>query len=219
MKEIADYFNEEAKTHDYLFVQQMGMKEFYDEIESQLVKISPKYEILVLGAGTGLEIERITWNSNVTAIDISSEMLRELNKKKLHPEVSLNTICSSFLEMNFGLGVYDIVLTCYTMHHFNEKQKINLYRCIWKSLKSGGVFINGDSMVNTNEEEWNGLLEAEKIYNENNKPFGSLHIDVPFCLEHELKVLKNAGFKDIILEREWTKTKLYKAIKEEGPEG
>lgn len=50
-----------------------------------------------------------------------------------------------------------------------------------------------------------------EIYQEKNVPFGSLHIDVHFCYEHELETLKLAEFKEVVLEREWSKTKLYRA--------
>jgi len=213
MKVMAEYFNEEAKKHDDLFVRQMGMTEFYDEIERQLDKSLIKNNILVLGCGTGLEIERIRCKANVTAIDIASEMIIELEKKVLYPEVTLKTICGSFLDLYFGLEAYDLVLTCYAMHHFNEKQKIELYRNIRNSLTEGGVFLNGDSMEKSHYDELRRLQEAEQVYAEKNMSFGSLHIDSPFCWEHELEVLKKAGFTEIGLERVWTRTKLYRAKK------
>jgi tRNA (cmo5U34)-methyltransferase len=42
MKKIEDYFNEEAAKHDDLFVQKMGMTEFYDEIEHQIERCYKK---------------------------------------------------------------------------------------------------------------------------------------------------------------------------------
>lgn len=44
-------------------------------------------------------------------------------------------------------------------------------------------------------------------------PFASLHIDVQFCWEHEKEVLKNVGFSQIELVKEWTKTKIYECKK------
>jgi len=54
---------------------------------------------------------------------------------------------------------------------------------------------------------------AENIYREQNKQFGSLHIDIPLYYEHELHILNKTGFKSVILEHEWTHTKLYRACK------
>jgi 2-polyprenyl-3-methyl-5-hydroxy-6-metoxy-1,4-benzoquinol methylase len=210
---IEDYFNEEAEKHDDLFVQKMGMTEFYDEIEHQIDKCPHKNNILVLGCGTGLEIERIRFCSNVTAVDIAEKMLIELKKKILYKGVNLHTVCGSILDFDFGIQQYDIVLSCYVMHHFNEEQKIIIYGKILNCLTSQGIFINGDSMEKDYETEQERLIQAEKVYKENNLPFASLHIDAPFCLEHELEVLTRVGFSDIVLEREWTRTKLYRASK------
>lgn len=213
MTDIAEHFDREAANHDNNFIDNMQMKPFYDEIESQLDKCVNNQNILVLGCGTGLEIERIKSKSKVTAVDISENMLNELLKKKFHDEIELTTICSSFLDIDFGNSAYDIVLSCYAMHHFNHEQKLVLYKKIHECLKSGGVFINGDTMAKTKDDELRKYQLAESVYREQNKPFGSLHIDIPFCYEHETDVLREVGFNNIMLEREWDITKLYKAIR------
>lgn len=213
MERIEEHFNKEAEKHDSFFIDELGLKEFYDEIEMQLNKCINKENILVLGCGSGLEIERIKFHSKVTAIDISENMIQKLKKKKLHKDIILDTVCGSFLDIDFGRNNYDIVLSCYAMHHFNENQKLKLYQKIRDALKVKGVFINGDSMAKSLEEEVERYERAKVIYDEQNLPFGSLHLDVHFCLEHELETLKNAGFEDIVIEREWNKTKLYRASK------
>lgn len=211
MESISEHFNKTAQNHDNNFINDMEMKPFYDEIESQLCKCTNKDNILVLGCGTGLEIERIKSKAKVVAVDISENMLEELRKKDLYKEIELSTICGSFLDMDFGESNYDIVLSCYAMHHFTADQKLSLYRKIFNCLNSGGVFINGDTMAKTREEELNRFKFAESIYAEQNKPFGSLHIDIPLCYEHEMEILYDVGFNNISLEREWTFTKLYRA--------
>lgn len=210
---MVDYFNEEATKHDELFVQRMGMSEFYDEIERQINKCPKKANILVLGCGTGLEIERIKFPANVTALDIAVNMLEVLKKKILYKDVNLTTVCGSILEEDFGEQAYDIVLSCYVMHHFNETQKTTVYSKIQKCLTDLGTFINGDTMVNNYEEEHKHYKQVEKIYADYNLPFGSLHIDAPLCLEHEFAILTKAGFSNIVLEREWLQTKVYRARK------
>ena len=213
VKNITEHFNEEAQKHDNNFINNMGLGEFYDEIERQINKCSVKDNILVLGCGTGLEIERIKFKANVVAVDISGNMIEELKKKEIYHGISLKTVCASFLDMDFGNEFYDIVLSCYAMHHFTEAQKILLYKKIYNCLSKDGEFINGDVMENTREAENFRFKEAENIYKDKNLSFGSLHIDIPFCFEHELQVLKTAGFENITIEREWDKTKLYRASK------
>lgn len=99
-----------------------------------------------------MEDERIKFPCDVIGVDISDKMLEVLRKKKLHKDVNLSTRCGSFLELNFEENNYDIVLSCYAMHHFNLEQKQNIYSKIYATQKNGGVFINGD-IIATNQKE------------------------------------------------------------------
>jgi tRNA (cmo5U34)-methyltransferase len=57
MKNMEEHFNEESNDYDRHFLEDLGMKEFYDEIQKQLKNCISKENILVLGCGTGLEVE------------------------------------------------------------------------------------------------------------------------------------------------------------------
>ena len=213
MKGMKEYFDAEAELHDELFIQRMRLEEFYDEVENVLKMCSSKSSILVLGCGSGLEIERIKFPCDVVAVDISEKMLKVLREKKLYEKINLTTICASFLELDFENNKYDTVLSCYAMHHFSREQKLNIYRKVYSCLKEGGVFINGDSMATSEEEEKRYMKEAEQIYKSEIIPFASLHIDVPLCWVHEKEVVSDAGFQDVKLIKEWTNTKLYLCTK------
>lgn len=212
-KAIADYFDEEAAVHDEQFICQMEMKPFYDAVEQVLNQCLPCSSVLVLGCGSGLEVERIRFACDVTGVDLSSGMLNMLRQKQLPGGVHLTTVCASFLEYDFGSERYDIVLTCYAMHHFNEKQKLDLYRRIHACLRAGGSFINGDLIAPDSEAEEKAMLEALNVYQQSDQPFASLHVDVPFCWEHEKKMLMQAGFSDFQVQQEWTSSTLYRCIK------
>lgn len=213
MKKMKEFFDDEAVEHDDLFVTKMGMTEFYDEVEKTLNSCEYKSSILVLGCGSGLEIERLKFPCNVVGVDLSDKMLGVLEKKKLYNGVNLSTVCGSFLDLDFEKEKYDIVLTCYAMHHFNSEQKQSIYSKVYKCLKKDGVFVNGDTIAVNYEEEDKYMAEAEQTYRKENMPFASLHVDVPFCFEHEKEVLRKAGFNEVELVREWTNTKLYKCRK------
>ena len=213
MKKMKDFFDEEAVEHDDLFVKEMGMTEFYDEVEKTLNNCEHKQSVLVLGCGSGLEIERLKFPCDVVGVDLSDKMLEVLEKKKLYDGVNLKTVCGSFLDLDFEEGKYDVVLSCYAMHHFNSVQKQSVYNKVYKCLKKDGVFVNGDTIAVNREEEDKKMAEAELMYKNENMPFASLHVDVPFCFEHEKEVLNKAGFNEVELVREWTNTKLYKCVK------
>jgi tRNA (cmo5U34)-methyltransferase len=207
------HFNKCASDYDRHFYEDLGMCEFYDEIEKQINTCGNPKNILVLGCGTGLEIERIKYPATVTAIDISSGMLAELKKKKLYPEVILNTVCSSYFDVTFAEKDFDLVLSTYSFHHFTVQQKAQLYSKIYNCLKLNGCFINGDTVCKDKDTEIKLIYQAEEFYQRKDLPFGSMHIDVPLALDTELALLSDAGFRSISVERRWNKTALLKAIK------
>ena len=213
MRTIAEYFDEEAGKHDVHFCVQMGMKEFYDEVETVLNHCPQRDKVLVLGCGTGLEIERIKFEAEVTAVDLSAEMLKRLTQKKLHSGVRLNTVHASLLDYDFGENCYDIVLSCYVLHHFNLEQRRNVLKKVFRCLKEQGRFINGDIMAKSKEEEQERMRAAEMEYLEKGMPFASLHIDVPITYETECELLQNAGGDAVMLVRESERAKLYQCIK------
>lgn len=207
------HFNKCASDYDRHFYEDLGMCEFYDEIENQVNICGKPKNILVLGCGTGLEIERIKHSAIVTAIDISSGMLEELKKKELYPQVTLNTICSSYFDITFAENNFDLVLSTYSFHHFTIKQKVQLYSKIYNCLKANGYFINGDSVCKDKYSEINLINKAEEFYQKQNLTFGSMHIDIPLALDTELDLLSNAGFNSLSVEKIWNTTALIKAIK------
>jgi len=88
------------------------------------------------------------------------------------------------------------------------KDKLILYKKIYDSLKNGGVFLNSDKIVNTNQEE----IDAINYYNEfiDIKP----HVDTPLSIEHEIEILEKANFKDItVQEVDKDNYRLFKAYK------
>lgn len=212
---MESYFDNCASDYDRHFYKDLGMCEFYDEIEKQINICGKPKNILVLGCGTGLEIERIKHPAIVTAIDISSGMLGELKKKELHPEVTLNTICNSFFNFTFAENNFDLVLSTYSLHHFTLHQKAQLYSKIYSCLKENACFINGDTVCKDKDIEISFLNKAEEIYRGEQLPFGSMHIDIPLALDSELAMLSDLGFNSVTVERRWNTTALIKAVKKQ----
>lgn len=208
-----DYFNECASDYDRKFYKELGMCEFYDEIEKQINICGKPKNILVLGCGTGLEIERIKHPARVTAIDISSGMLAELKKKELHPQVTLSAICGSYFDTAFAENNFELVLSTYSFHHFNRQQKVQLYSKIYNCLKANAYFINGDNVCKDKDTEISLFNKAEEFYQKRQLSFGSKHIDAPLALESELALLTDIGFSSVSVERRWNSTALIKAVK------
>lgn len=180
------FFNEKIDTYDEVHSTYMETKNnLADKLDKDTVKV------LDLGAGTGLELIHlfeIYPNANVTVIDITENMLKELNKRDFSDRVK--TICGDFFEVEFG-NDYDAVISTSALHHFKEEEKIILYNKILNCLKENGLFINCDKIALTQEIQDQQLYELEHNI-ENHK-----HIDTPLTIENEVKILNVLGFSDI----------------------
>ncbi len=152
--------------------------------------------ILDLGCGTGLELDKI-WNLNpdiaVTGVDLCQGMLDKLSEK--HSQRKLTTVCQDYFRYDFGKNIWDAVISFESLHHFLPEPKKELYQRIYQSIKEGGVFLLGDYTACCEEEE--ALLRG--AYLEKRKRFGIaegsfVHFDIPLTIKHESDLLKNAGF-------------------------
>ena len=213
IESIESYFNQCASNYDQYNLNDLGKKEFYDEIERQMLSLKSPKHILVLGCGTGLEIERINQTATVTALDVSSEMLKKLKQKTFRDSIKLRTIHNSFLNVIFTNEKFDLVLSAFSLHYFNQEQKNKLYQNIYRWLKPTGCFINCDSIAKDKTLELIMQKEAESIYQSNKLTYGTLHIDTPMNLESEQDLLKQASFSEISIQRRWTNSVLLKAEK------
>lgn len=109
----------------------------------------------------------------------------------------IKTIAESYQSLEFMPKFFDFVVSVMSLHHFLPSEKTSLYRKLSHSLVPGGVFVEGDYIVTTEEEK---RLLAE--YLQQKKSHSLLndvqyHIDIPFSEETQLKALKNAGFSKV----------------------
>lgn len=182
------FFNEKIDTYDEVH------SSFMETKKSLADSLDPTAErILDLGAGTGLELIHVFHrfpNMNVTAVDITENMLEELKKRDFSTHVT--TICGDFFEVDFG-GDYDAVISTSALHHFTPEEKGKLYQKIYQCLKSNGQFLNCDKISLTQEEQDRQLYELEHNIDQYR------HIDTPLTEAMEMHILQELGFKDIIV--------------------
>jgi ubiquinone/menaquinone biosynthesis C-methylase UbiE len=197
LEKMDGYFDSRAEIYDNDIVGNR-LDGFYEEI-AKLIEIdntSPK--LLDLGCGTGLELKKLFGkypNIRVTGIDLSSEMLKELKGK--YGGKNINLICGSYLDTEFG-NDFDVVLSTYSLHHFNEAEKLLVYKKVFESMKSGGLYIEGDKNAKTEEQQLFHFAELIRLKKEHNLTDGSFyHYDTPMTVENQIKLLESTGFTDI----------------------
>lgn len=214
LEKMNEFFDTRSDTYDRHMLVDMQLAEFYEEISSCFPANANGPTLLDLGCGTGLEIERLFIkfpNLIVTGIDLSQRMLDVLKDK--YPDKEIRLICNSYFDVDFGNNCHDYALSTYSLHHFSEEEKGGLYKKVYASLCDGGIFVEGDITCKTMEQQLFHLAENERLRKENNITEGFYHYDTPLTVETQVKLLKNAGFIDVQLGREWEKTSIIVARK------
>lgn len=205
-EEMAAFFDTRATGYDahirgYVY-DETTFARFYETLASPIPQTSAPIRILDLGCGTGLEIEAIfrrTPNARITGIDLAPEMLALLRQRYAPQMDQITLVTDSYLTIDFGEETYDYVISAMTIHHLLHDAKHRLYKKIRAALKPGGKYIEGDAVTT---DAWEGQFLAE--YREQmalvaSAEPGMYHIDVPFSIKTQERLLQEAGFQDFQL--------------------
>ena len=171
--------------------------------------------VLDLGCGTGLELEayyKVNPEASVTGIDLTEAMLNALRNK--FPEKEMTLICGSYFDAPLGEETYDAAVSVESLHHFTAEKKLSLYKKLRAALKKQGIFVLTDYFAESEEEEVEYFQELKRIKQEQGIADDEFyHYDTPLTAEHEMVVLREAGFSEVRLEKEWGSTCTVVAIK------
>ena len=182
-----------------------GASGFYAYTASLLPKGAGS-RILDLGCGTGLELEElfsINPEAEVTGIDLSGEMLSALKAK--FPDKQLTLVCASYFDAPFGEKLYDAAVSVESLHHFSADMKASLYGKLHAALKEGGAFVLTDYFAESEELEKEYFQNLETLKREQGLPEdGFYHYDTPLLVEHEMGLLRGAGFRDVQIMEKWS---------------
>lgn len=184
-----------------------GAAEFYP-YTAALLPSGPDAKVLDLGCGTGLELEYYfarNGEATVVGIDLSAAMLAALERK--FPDRKLELICGSYFEVPFGANCFDAAVSVESLHHFTAAQKLALYRKLKTALTDTGYFVLTDYFAESEEAERFYFSELERLKSEQGlEPTAFYHYDTPLTAEHEIEVLKKAGFSDVRILCRWKAT-------------
>ena len=214
LEKMSDFFKARLDGYDeHMLTEIEGAAEFYAFTAAQL-PTGKACRVLDLGCGTGLELERyISANpvAQITGIDLSAEMLEKLKAK--FPDSNLNLICGSCFDVSFGENCFDAAVSVESLHHFTADAKLTLYRKLYTSLKRNGYFILTDYFAESEAAEreyFENLRRLKKEQGIDDNEF--YHYDTPLTVEHEINVLKDAGFSKVEILHKWGATYCIKVI-------
>lgn len=184
-----------------------GAEEFYPYTAS-LLPMEHGANVLDLGCGTGLELESyfiLNSEAAIVGIDLSADMLAALKRKFADREIEL--ICASYFDVSFKANRFDAAVSVESLHHFTAAQKLDLYKKLSAALTGDGYFVLTDYFAESENTEHFYFSELERLKSEQRlEPNMFYHYDTPLTVEHEIEVLKKAGFSDVRIMRNWKAT-------------
>lgn len=181
-EEMAAFFDARALTYNDHMQQVLDVPAFYQAVVEAILPTAAPVTILVLGCGTGLELEYIfarAPNALITGIDLSAGMLDQLSERYAAQRYQLTLLQDSYLTRPFPVAAFRYICAVQTLHHLLPEEKSALYACLHASLQPGGIFVEGDYTVSPEEE---GVRRSQYLTLRNELPTGIYHIDIP-CAE------------------------------------
>ena len=194
---MADFFDRRADGYDEHMKENVeAFDAFYGAVADAVPKTDEAIELLDLGVGTGLELPAVLArvpNARLTGIDVSSEMLARLRVRLADRLDRVRLLQASFLETEFGRGIYDVVLSTMALHHWPPETKLPLYRRIRAALRPDGQFINGDYILADGDQDPLPTFPGAS----SGASADLVHVDLPLPIEVEERLLREAGFTSI----------------------
>ena len=130
-------------------------------------------------------------------------MLNALKAK--FPDKDLTLVQASYFDVPLGENVYDAAVSVESLHHFKDEMKESLYRKLHTALKTGGTFVLTDCFAESDELEKEYFETLAKLKKEQGLSEDEFyHFDTPLTVEHEMDVLRRAGFRDVRIDKRWS---------------
>ena len=103
--------------------------------------------------------------------------------------------------------MYDAAVSVESLHHFSSEMKLSLYEKLYTALKDSGVFVLTDYFAESEElekEYFQNLAELKREQGLSDDSF--YHYDTPLLVDHEIDILRRAGFSDVRIMKQWSES-------------
>ena len=205
LEKMDDFFAARVDGYDeHMRTNIEGASGFYAYTASLLPRAAGS-RVLDLGCGTGLELEeyfRLNPDAAVTGIDLSDAMLQALKSKLGNRNIRL--INASYFDEPLGEKTFDAAVSVESLHHFPAEQKERLYTKLHAALAENGCFVLTDYFAESEDLEKEYFRNLAQLKQEQGLPDDVFfHYDTPLTVEHEMDVLRTAGFLDVRIMQQW----------------
>ena len=137
---------------------------------SKYCQLSPKTTVVEVGGGTGITtlamLSEINTAAFIISIDNEPVMQNQAKQNLANWSKQLQFICEDALTAlkNLPNNSTDVVASAYTLHNFEHKYRRQVIDEIFRVLKPGGLFVNGDR-YGLDEIDQHTLLVQNEIAN------------------------------------------------------
>ena len=205
LEKMDDFFAARVDGYDeHMRTNIEGASGFYAYTASLLPRAAGS-RVLDLGCGTGLELEeyfRLNPDAAVTGIDLSDAMLQALESKLGNRNIRL--INASYFDEPLGEKTFDAAVSVESLHHFPAEQKERLYTKLHAALAENGCFVLTDYFAESEDLEKEYFRNLAQLKQDQELPDDVFfHYDTPLTVEHEMDVLRTAGFRDVRIMQQW----------------
>jgi tRNA (cmo5U34)-methyltransferase len=166
--------------------------------------------ILDLGTGDGrllalLRLDR--GDSAGVGLDISEAMLGAA-RERFAEEQGVELVRHDLAEPLPDLGSFDVVVSCFAIHHVHDTRKRTLYAEVFDRLEPGGVFCNLEHVASPTPRLHSAFYRALGIPLEVEDPSNHL-----LDMETQLRWLREIGFTDVDCYWKWLEMALLIGVK------
>ncbi|PAF54225.1 carboxy-S-adenosyl-L-methionine synthase CmoA [Helicobacter sp. 13S00482-2] len=212
---VASVFDDMATRSIPFYTQSLGLG--VDFVKNSLEKIGKNRGVVYdLGCSTGnflLELsDRLKQDNqnSLIGIDNSSAMIDRAQLKAKTYGKQIDFICEDFL--NFDINGACSVVANYTIQFVRPINRDSLIKKVFDAIIEGGIFIMSEKMSSFDKILDKEMIERyyaykkEQGYTQNEittKREALENVLIPYTLEENIEMLKNAGFKSIEVLFKW----------------
>jgi tRNA (cmo5U34)-methyltransferase len=172
------------------------------EAEAALLEHLPAEASRVLDLGTGagrlIAMAKQRWpNVKAVGVDFSPTML-ELSRARFAGDSAVTILTHNLDNPLPDLGVFDVVLSSFAIHHVVHERKRSLYGEVFNILATGGLFCNLEHVSSPTPRLHVEFLQSLDVAPENDDPSNKL-----LDLETQLHWLREIGFTDVDCHWKW----------------
>jgi SAM-dependent methyltransferase len=182
------------------------------EGETALIECLPPVvgRVLDLGSGDGHLLALVLAarpGAEGVALDFSPAML-ERSRVRFERNADVTIVAHDLDERLPPLGRFDVVVSCFAIHHVSHARKESLYAEIFDLLEPGGVFCNLEHVASPTGRLHNQFLSALGVAPADEDPSNKL-LDV----QTQLEWLRAIGFDDVDCHWKWRELALLAGVK------